>query len=523
MADNKDDKPGGEYAPINDSGELLKSLFRDELDAIAAENKEKTVAKTSDKSGAPKKPNLSVQGKGAAREKVRPEMGTEDRKVVKNYPLSEDHVGKPRKITSNTDRSLNKEAGEKIAPGIKDDAREGVRPEEDIKTEELKEGKVGFGRNLPLASGKLKGALVSVLLVAALAFLLSSLGVVDFGQLLGSSEPAKKAGRKTSVARKPIAKRSTRAAPISTQKTIDNKASDQAIAPERRRIGRNPSEAALSRARRRIINRRTKPVTSPQEPTSVQEHPEPSASTEKPVIARQLPEPVASTQKDVVPRQPAEATPTVQELPLSKTPAEPVGPTQEPLVAKEPSEPSAPKAQPEVAKAASHSAEQTPKKTAPGKEIVFPAERDKSYPYSVYLGSYKSRERAEKAISDYRIKGLSPYWVKIDLGDKGTWYRVFSGYFQEREQANEFIKEKQITDSESRHTRYANLIGLFAFQKEVDDEKLRLSKLGYSPYVIPDRNGESLLYVGAFYQKARAERQHEELASKGVHSQVVER
>ena len=523
MADYKDDKPGGEYAPINDSGELLKSLFRDELDAIVAENKKETAAKTSDKSGALKKANSAARGRGVGRENAGPQIVTEDRKIAKSYPVSEVQVSTPRKAASNKDTSVKGEAGEKPAPQIKEDTREEVRPEEDVKIKELKDGKARFGGNVLMASGKLKGALVSVLLVAALGFLLSSLGVVDFGQLLGPSEPAKKAGRKTSVARKPIAKRSTRAAPISTQKTIDNKASDQTIAPERRRIGRNPSEAALSRARRRIVNRRTNPVTSPQEPTTVQEHSEPSASKEKPVIARQLPEPVASTQKDIVPGQPDEPSPTAQELPATKTPPEPVGPTQEPLVAKEPAEPSAPEVQPDVAREAAHSVEQTPEKTAPGKEIVFPAERDKSYPYSVYLGSYKSRERAERAMSEYRVKGLSPYWVKIDLGDKGTWYRVFSGYFQEREQANEFIKENQIAESESRHTRYANLIGLFAFQKEAEEEKLRLSKLGYSPYVIPGGEGESLLYVGAFYQKARAQRQHEELASKGIHSQTVER
>jgi hypothetical protein len=73
------------------------------------------------------------------------------------------------------------------------------------------------------------------------------------------------------------------------------------------------------------------------------------------------------------------------------------------------------------------------------------------------------------------------------------------------------------------HERYANLVGLFEFQKELEEEKGRLSKLGYCPYVIPRGNGEALLCVGAFYQKARAQRQHAELASKGIHSEIVER
>jgi cell division septation protein DedD len=322
--------------------------------------------------------------------------------------------------------------------------------------------------------------------------MLSSLGVVDFGQLLGLSEPARKAGRKTSVTRKPPAKKSNRVAAKLTQKTTNNKASDR---------------APLSKERRRVINRRSKPDTSTKKPIIVQEHSKPSAST----------------QKEVVAGQPAEPATTAQELPMGRKPAEPVDPTHEPLVAKKPPEPSAPKVQPVVAKTASRSAEQTAEKAALAKGNVFPGERELSYPYSIYLGSYKTRERVERAISEYRNKGLSPYWVKVDLGDKGVWYRVFSGYFQKREQANEFIKKQQIAESKSRHTRYANLIGLFAFQKELDEEKLRLSKLGYCPYVIPSRNGESLLYVGAFYQKARAQRQHAELASKGIHSQIVER
>jgi hypothetical protein len=523
MADNKDDKPGGGHASINDSGELLKSLFRDDLDAMMAEKKKKIAAKAGDKMGAPKTAKSPAQGEGAGGKKVRPETGTEKRMIMKNYPVPEVQVDNPGKVASNTDGSLTKEVEEKSAPQFRGDTPEEVRPEKSIKIKQLKGGKFRFGWNLPLASGKLKGALVSVLLVAAVAFMLSSLGVVDFGQLLGLSEPARKAGRKTSVARKPPAKKSTRVGAKSTHEITNNNASEKAPAPKRERIVGVPSRAALSKERRRVIDTRSKPVTSTKKPIIAEEQIIPSASTEKPVIAGQLPKPIASTQKEVVPGQPAESATAKQELPMGRTPAEPVGPTQEPLVAKKPPEPSAPKVQPVFAKAASRSAEQTPEKAALAKGNVFPGERDLSYPYSIYLGSYKTRERAERAISEYGNKGLSPYWVKVDLEEKGVWYRVFSGYFQKREQANAFIRKKQIAESESRHTRYANLIGLFAFQKALEEEKLRLSKLGYCPYVIPSRNEESLLYVGAFYQKARAQREHAELASKGIHSQMVER
>lgn len=516
MADNKDDKSEREHASVNDSGELLKALFRKELDAIAAENRNETAAKTSDKTSAPQKPKSPAQGKGAGREKARPQMGTGERKIVKNYPVSKGKVRKSRKVAPNIDTWLKKGVEEEASPQIKEDPRQKVRHEEGIDIRQIKGGKAGIGGNLELISDKLKVALLSLLLVAAVAFLLSSLGVVDFGQLLGLSASAKRVSGTTGAAKNPPAKTSTPLAPKLTQKTTYGKASGKTPAQEREPIVRIPSKATLSKERHRIVHRRTKPVTSTQKSIIVQEHPKPSASTQEPVIAGQPPKPIASPQEEVVPRQPAETAVHTGEFPVSKTPAEPVGP-------QKPPEYYAPKVQHEVAKVASSSAESTPEKAALAKEKVFPGERDLSYPYSIYLGSYKTRERAERAMSEYGKKGLSPYWVKVDLVDKGVWYRVFTGYFQKREQANEFIKKKQIGESESRHTRYANLIGLFAFQKQLDEEKLRLSKLGYCPYIIPGRNGESLLYIGAFYQKARAQREHAELASKGIHSQIVER
>ena len=458
MGDNNGDKPGDEYPSINDSGELLKSLFREELNAIAAEKKKIFSAQRGDKSTAPKTAKSPDQEKGAGRKEVGPETGTEKRMIVKNYPVSGDQVERAGQVESDTDMWSDNGVGEETAPGIKEDTPGELIPEEGIETKQPKEGNVGLKGFVPTAPGKLKVALVSLLLVAAVAFMLGSLGIVDYVELLGLTEPPNKGVRKTSVPKRPIPKKSI-----------------------------------------------------------------PFASTQEPVIAGPPPKTATSTQEQVVPGKPPEPAPTTQEPLWNKTPAEPVDPTQKPLVAKKSPEPSGPEAQPVVTEAAPRSAEQTPEKAAPPKENVFPGERDLSYPYSIYHGSYKSRERAEKAVSEYQEKGLSPYWVKIDLGDRGVWYRVFSGYFQKREQANEFIEQKQIAKSESRHTRYANLIGLFAFQEELEEEKVRLSKLGYCPYVIPRGDGESLLCVGAFYQKARAQRQQEELASKGVHSMIVER
>ncbi|MEE9613153.1 MAG: SPOR domain-containing protein [Desulfatiglandales bacterium] len=146
-----------------------------------------------------------------------------------------------------------------------------------------------------------------------------------------------------------------------------------------------------------------------------------------------------------------------------------------------------------------------------------------SYPYSVYLGSFRTRKRVKRADSIYRKMGLSPYWIKVDLGDKGAWFRVFTGSFKNKEEADAFIEENQIKEAKAKRTRYATLIGTYTSKEELETKRLALLELGYSAYIIDGINGENRLYSGAFFQKVSAEKHSANLASKGIQSQVVRR
>jgi hypothetical protein len=119
--------------------------------------------------------------------------------------------------------------------------------------------------------------------------------------------------------------------------------------------------------------------------------------------------------------------------------------------------------------------------------------------------------------------GLSPYWIKVDLGDKGVWFRVFTGYFKNKEEAEAFIKEKQIQEARPKYTKYATLVGTYKSEVELKKNGLALLELGYCPYIIDGIDGEYRLYSGVFYQKKRAQKHATKLASKGFHSQVVKR
>jgi cell division septation protein DedD len=156
------------------------------------------------------------------------------------------------------------------------------------------------------------------------------------------------------------------------------------------------------------------------------------------------------------------------------------------------------------------------------RELV-PMENVKSYPYSIYFGSYNTLDRAKKAVSTYEEKGLSPYWVKVDLGTKGIWYRIFSGYFSDGKQALAFINSKKLTEASVQKTKYSALIGVYSSKEEIQEKSLALSGLGYFPYVIPGIEEQSELHSGAFDTKASAKQHRAELASKGIQSRIVER
>ncbi|MBN2124645.1 MAG: polysaccharide biosynthesis tyrosine autokinase [Deltaproteobacteria bacterium] len=150
-------------------------------------------------------------------------------------------------------------------------------------------------------------------------------------------------------------------------------------------------------------------------------------------------------------------------------------------------------------------------------------EEGPSYPYSLYLGSFRSRERAEKAVSRYVGDGLSTYWVKMDFGEKGIWYRAFAGYFATRKEVESLIERQGLTEAEVKKTAFAVLVGTFSDPGSAEGKLGELRDLGYSPYVVKDTKGADRLYVGAFVTRAGAEIQHRELTDRGVSGEVVTR
>jgi cell division septation protein DedD len=146
-----------------------------------------------------------------------------------------------------------------------------------------------------------------------------------------------------------------------------------------------------------------------------------------------------------------------------------------------------------------------------------------SYPYSIYLGSFRKEDVLQKALENYRDKGLSPYPVRVDLGTKGVWFRVFAGHFETRGKAEAFIEKHEIPDAETRNTKFAVLIGTHASRPEAEAKLRDLGGRGCHPYIIEEIPFRLRVYTGAFYREEDAKAELAWLASKGVQGRIVER
>jgi capsular exopolysaccharide synthesis family protein len=146
-----------------------------------------------------------------------------------------------------------------------------------------------------------------------------------------------------------------------------------------------------------------------------------------------------------------------------------------------------------------------------------------SYPYSLYLGSFRTVGRADRVVQAIRESGFAPYRVKVNLGEMGTWYRVFAGCFQTVEEAESAKMALYFQEVEIKKTAYSNLLGFYNNPRELEAAKARLVSAGYSPYVIPEKDGAAGLYAGAFYTQAGARRLNRELREDGISSDTVKR
>ena len=82
------------------------------------------------------------------------------------------------------------------------------------------------------------------------------------------------------------------------------------------------------------------------------------------------------------------------------------------------------------------------------KETAVPTEIKKDLlktevPFTIQVASFKSKEAAETSLAKVLKKGYEGYVVSRNLGEKGTWHRVYVGVFQDKPKALQELTKVQ--------------------------------------------------------------------------------
>ncbi len=80
---------------------------------------------------------------------------------------------------------------------------------------------------------------------------------------------------------------------------------------------------------------------------------------------------------------------------------------------------------------------------APVTSDVDPSEANYIGKYTVQVGSYKTIEDAKKFASGFEVRGYTPIINEVKLKNRGVWYRVGIGVFDNVESAKIYINEKR--------------------------------------------------------------------------------
>ncbi|MDO8580852.1 MAG: SPOR domain-containing protein [Candidatus Omnitrophota bacterium] len=63
--------------------------------------------------------------------------------------------------------------------------------------------------------------------------------------------------------------------------------------------------------------------------------------------------------------------------------------------------------------------------------------------FAIQVASFQDKAKAEQSLQGVKAKGYDAYLITRDLGEKGTWYRVYVGKYDTKAQAQENLAQVQ--------------------------------------------------------------------------------
>ncbi len=119
--------------------------------------------------------------------------------------------------------------------------------------------------------------------------------------------------------------------------------------------------------------------------------------------------------------------------------------------------------------------------------------------------------------------GIESHWHKVFLGEKGTWYRLFTGRFEDKVSAEKFRTDHGLLDSIIVSASWTILVHQSPSPDDFESIRSTLQDKKYDFYIIKTEEAVYKLLTGMFATKKEAEGVVKEINNLGIEACVVHR
>jgi hypothetical protein len=151
------------------------------------------------------------------------------------------------------------------------------------------------------------------------------------------------------------------------------------------------------------------------------------------------------------------------------------------------------------------------------------------YPYTIHMSSWRDPALAIERMDSLRLMLRPTFITKIDLGEKGVWYRVDYGLFTTIKDAVEKSRELQGAKIANKSAfvgtpvPYAIKVGTFETEEQALAEQSRLRSLGAISYIVEGSERCFRLLVGAYPDKDSTKLVQNDLGAIGITFKITKR
>ena len=145
-----------------------------------------------------------------------------------------------------------------------------------------------------------------------------------------------------------------------------------------------------------------------------------------------------------------------------------------------------------------------------------------SYSFILQLGSFNTLNTTMKAVTFYTEKGIKVHWNSVDLGEKGIWYRIFTGVFKTKEELIQHKNDLSLVESMIVWTPWTVLTGQSSYCEDLDSIQSVLGNHHYD-FFIKKEHTRCQILSGAFVTREGAEKLAEEMLANGIPAKVFHR